>query len=95
MHEYDYSQRACGPKHNVPAPYSQRRFSWCVAADISTLIQISRAVLSAMYKFSIDEHALTVIAADGIAITPVPGVHQLPIALAQRVSLLIQTRSAP
>lgn len=48
-----------------------------------------------MYKFSIDEHALTVIAADGIAITPVPGVHQLPIALAQRVSLLIQTRSAP
>ena len=37
------------------------------------------------YKFSIDNHPLDVVAADGIPIISVAGVHQLPISIAQRV----------
>jgi len=37
------------------------------------------------YNFSIDQHPLTVIAADGNPIVAVPGVDQLPISIAQRV----------
>jgi len=37
------------------------------------------------YKFSIDDHPLTVIAADGVPIASLTDVHQLPIGIGQRV----------
>lgn len=40
----------------------------------------------AHFKFSIDDHPLDVVASDGVSLTPVQGVHQLPIGVGQRVS---------
>jgi len=43
------------------------------------------------YNFSIDQHPLNVIAADGNPIVAVPGVHQLPISIAQRYDVIVDT----
>lgn len=89
MH-WDFDPRSPrGSGFQVSISHHQLRITWCVADTVIEELradQRSLTVLAAHFKFSIDDHPLDVVASDGVSLSPVRGVHQLPIGVGQRVS---------